>query len=82
MTWRMKEAVRRKRGQAVIGARLVFDNGLAEDDPNYHSEEKIWGRSKNQTAAEFKAMIIIERDAWIAHFDRLDSDSDIIEEEL
>ena len=103
MAWRTKVQKRQKRGNAVVGARLVFDNGLPETvrrlnpahafipdiadpegppvsngedefidapNPDYESEEMVWGRDPDRTDAQFRKMIVVERDAWLAHFDR------------
>ena len=70
MAWRVTKAKRLKRGQSVVGARLVFDNGLPENHDDFRSEQFEWGRVKGQDTSAFKAMIQRERTNLLNHFNR------------
>ena len=71
--------------------RPLIPNGapleVERTNPDYKEEEKVWGRDKEQTAAQFKTMVLGERDAWLAHYDREDPNvpeapGSLVEEDL
>ena len=45
---------------------------IERPNPDYRSEEKVWGVDRDQNPREFAAMLRVERDAWLAHYDRED----------